>query len=146
MIEPPMSRPQEGFVRANVPAPATPARTHPRATSRQALVRLISTTLSRSTACSRCRRRLASRPQKSVPATGPLASFAVTRDGDIAPDSRNEAHTLFDHRVQPSARSIPWDLKERRTAELGPRRDVAIRLNATGATCVQGWRARGFHD
>jgi hypothetical protein len=31
-------------------------------------------------------------------------------------------------------------------AELGKRRDLAIPLNVTGATCVQGWRARGFHD
>src|SRR4051794_35792293 len=52
-----------------------------------------------------------SRPQKGVPATGPLASFSVTRDGDIAPGSRNEAHTLFDHRVEPSARSTSWELK-----------------------------------
>jgi hypothetical protein len=31
-------------------------------------------------------------------------------------------------------------------AELGKRRDLAIPLNVTGATCVQRWRARGFHD
>src|SRR3954471_13151392 len=31
-------------------------------------------------------------------------------------------------------------------AELGKRRDLAIPLNVTGATCVQGWRAHGFHD
>ena len=32
----------------------------------------------------------------------PLANVSATCDGDIGPGSRNAAHTVFDHRVQPS--------------------------------------------
>jgi hypothetical protein len=33
----------------------------------------------------------------------PLANVSTACDGDIGPGSRNAAHTVFDHRVQPSA-------------------------------------------
>jgi hypothetical protein len=47
--------------------------------------------------------KLASRSQKSESAAKPLTNVSATRDGDIGPGSRNAAHTVFDHRNQPSA-------------------------------------------
>jgi hypothetical protein len=82
-----------------------------------------------------------------VPATRPLANFSATRDGDIGPNSRNAAHTLFDHRVQPSARSTSWELKIAAHGRIVDRGAIGDPSQCHRRdTCVQGWRARGFHD
>jgi hypothetical protein len=88
--DPPTSRRQEGrLVRRSAPAPATPARSHPRATSRQQRWSARSRQPCRDPPRARGAGERLRAGRKRGSAARPLANVSATRDGDVGPGSRN---------------------------------------------------------